>query len=275
MGSDLRLALGFVILLGRLFLLRKGGAISRLAGPFGLALVLVGRSLAHLGRPWLVEVGLRRAGRFGFGRVPAAGGGLAEIVGAQAGRAVAGLAIGAFRTRCVGIEALNGTGRTALAGRRAGAAFAGAIDGRNGNATLTGAVLFDRLGEGIGLGGSDFEDGFGVEDADRTDGRLGDAAGLAQHGQEPTRLGLVLAADRDLEPGTALEALAGAWVLVAGLIGHHGGADILGRRPRGELLAQIGSGDGFDGMTLHELGDEFGFFLGDWLAEHLVGEDAL
>src|SRR5690606_6891789 len=219
--SDLRLALGFVILLGRLFLLRKGGAVSGLAGPFGLALVLAGRGLAHLGRPRPVKIGFRRTGLFGFGRVPAAGGGLAEIVGAQAGRAVAGLAIGAFRTGCVGIEAFDGAGRAALAGRRNGAAFAGAIDGGSGNAALTGAVLLDRLGKGIGLGRGDFEDGFGVEDADRADGRLGDAAGLAQHGQEPARLGLVLAADRDLEPGATLEALAGAWVLVAGLIGHH------------------------------------------------------
>ncbi len=50
---------------------------------------------------------------------------------------------------------------------------------------------------------------------------LVDVAGLAQHGQQPTRLGLVLAPDRDLEPGAAFELFAVRGSLSPGLPGAH------------------------------------------------------
>src|SRR5690606_3879157 len=142
------------------------------------------------------------------------------------------LAVGAFGTRRVGIVALHRTRRAALAGGRTGTAFARTIDSRNGDAPLARAILFHRAGKGVGLVRRYLENRFRIEDADRADGGLGHITRLAQHGQQPARLGLVLAPQAHLEPGAALEALAGTRVAVAGLFGGEAGADILGRRTR-------------------------------------------
>src|SRR5690606_9257055 len=114
---------------GLVILMLPGGfgrAFGGFAGPFGLALVLIGRGLGHLGWARLVEIGFWRARRFGLGgRVPAAGGRFGEIIEPQAGRTVAGLAVGALGTRRIGVIALDRARRAALRGRRAGAALAG------------------------------------------------------------------------------------------------------------------------------------------------------
>src|SRR5688572_7568918 len=141
-----------MVLLGRLFLLCEGRAFGWLAGPFRLTLVLAGRRLGDLGRAGLVGI-------WGFGagiRCPGTSRGRVEIVASHAARAVTALAVLALGARGIGVVALRRAGRAALAGRRAGAAFAGPVDSRDGDAALTRTVLFDRLGEGIGLLRGDF-----------------------------------------------------------------------------------------------------------------------
>src|SRR5690606_6987007 len=128
-----------------------------------------------------------------------------------------------------------------LAGGRAGPASA--LDRGNGDATFARAVLLHAPRKAVSLLGRHFKDGLGIEDADGPDGRLGDATGLAEHRQQPARLGLVLAAERDLEPGATLETLAGTWVLVAGLVGDRNIGNVLGCRTGGELLAKVSGRD--------------------------------
>src|SRR5690606_19343892 len=116
-----------------------------------------------------------------------------------------------------GIVALWRAGRAAL-GRRPLGTFTRAIHGGDVDAALAGAVLADIAQEAVDLVGGNFENGLGIEDADRTNGPLGNAAGLADHRQEPTRLCALLAAHGHLEPAAAGKGLAGARLAGAELV---------------------------------------------------------
>src|SRR5690606_7488332 len=142
------------------------GAIGRLAGPFRLALVLARRRLADLGRARLVEVGLGWPRLVGIsGGVPAAGCRCLEIIGPQACRAIAALAVGPFGARCIGIVALDRTRWTTLRRGWASRTFAGTINRGDGDTAFARTILGDIAGKGIGLLRGDFKDGFRIEDA--------------------------------------------------------------------------------------------------------------